>query len=477
MSASTHNLETPDSEKLSIWTKLAYGSGDLGTAITAALRAFFLLFFLTDVARLNPAAAGSILLINRIWDAFNDPIIGWLSDRTTTRWGRRRPWIIMGALPFGLLFFMLWLVPPFGPTGLFIYYLVVALLLDTSYTIINVPYAALTPELTRDYDERTSLNSYRFAFSVGGALVSAVLHPIIVSAFDDVRTGYMVSGLVWTIVSTVPCFIVFFGTYERPESMERPEDVPSIPLREQVRIAFANRPYRFVIALYLFSWLALQLVSSVLIFYMTYYIGRPEQMPLVLLAIQGTAFIFLFVWGAISRRLDKRIVYMMGASLWLVVQLGLYFVTPERSWLIIPLAMLAGAGVAVAYLIPWAMMPDIIEFDEWETGMRREGIFYGFMVFLQKTGIALGIFLVGRSLDLAGYVTPTDAVPVPVQPESALQAIRLFVGPVPAAILACSLVVAYFYPITRQLHEQIRKALAERKAKSGPDPLPAMAGD
>ncbi len=451
------------SEKLSFWTKLAYGSGDLGTAITAAMRAFFLLFFLTDVARINPAAAGSILLINRIWDAFNDPVIGWLSDHTVTRWGRRRPWLLIGAIPFGILFFMIWLVPPFGPTGLFMYYVVVALLLDTAYTVINVPYVSLTPELTRDYDERTSLNSFRFAFSIGGALVVAVLHPIIVGQFDDVRVGYMVSGAIWATISTIPCFIVFFCTRERPDSMVGSQH-DEMTFMEQIRVAFASKPYRYVILLYLFSWLALQLVSTVLIYYLTYYMGVPEMLPLVLLALQGTSFVFLFIWAWVSRRLDKRFVYMIGATIWLTMQIALYFVQPGMTRIIIPISMVAGAGVAVAYLIPWAMMPDVIEFDELKTGQRREGIFYGFMVFLQKTGIAIGIFMVGRLLASTGYITPTDAVPVPTQPESALNAIRLFIGPIPAGILVMGIVVAYFYPITREKHQQVRAALALRKA-------------
>jgi GPH family glycoside/pentoside/hexuronide:cation symporter len=460
MSAETATIDNR-SEKLPIWTKIAYGSGDLGTAITAALRAFFLLFFLTDVARLSPAAAGTILLINRLWDAVNDPVVGWLSDRTATRWGRRRPWIIIGAIPFGLLFFMIWLVPPFGQTGLFIYYVVIALLLDTSYTVINVPYTSLTPELTRDYDERTSLNSYRAAFSIGGALVAAVVHPLIVGQFDDIRMGYMVSGFIWATLSTIPCFIVFFATKERPESIETATH-DSIPLLRQIKIAFANKPYRYVIALYLFSWLALQLISTVLIYYLTYYIGAPEQLPLVLLAIQGTAFVFLFIWTAVSRRLDKRFVYMIGATIWLAALIALYFITPATKYLILPLSVVAGAGAAVAYLIPWSMMPDVIEFDELTTGLRREGIFYGFMVFLQKTSIAVAIFLVGRGLSLAGYITPTEAVQAPVQPESALASIRLFIGPVPAVILAISLVVVYFYPISRQRHLEAREELASR---------------
>ena len=460
MSASSVN-----SEKLPFITKLAYGSGDLGTAITSALRGFFLLFFFTDVARIHPANAALILLIGRFWDAVNDPFVGWLSDRTVTKWGRRRPWIFIGAIPFGLFFFLLWVVPPFGQTGLIIYYVVISILLDTFYTIINVPYTALTPELTHDYDERTSLNSFRFAFSVGGALLSAFLHPIIVTIAPDLRTGYLVSGLIWAIVSTIPCFIVFFNTTERPESMLPPTE-EAIPFWEQLRIAFSNGPYRFVIAIYLSSWLALQMVSTVLIYYLNYYLKVPEQLKWTLLAIQGSSFIFLFVWSQLSRRLDKRIVYIIGASIWLVVQIALYFLKPEQSYLLIPIGIIAGAGVAVAYLIPWAMMPDVIELDELKTRRRREGVFYGFMVLLQKAGIAIGIFAVGRALSASGYLVPTDAVPVPVQPESALQAIRLFMGPVPAIILLGSLALAYYYPITRSRHARIIAILDKRKARA-----------
>ena len=461
------------SEKLPFRLKLIYGSGDLGTAIVAALKAFFLLFFLTDVAQLAPAAAGSIILLTKVWDAVNDPIVGWLSDRTRTRWGRRRPWLLFGSLPFGLLFFMMWWVPPVDGAAKYLYYLVVGILMDASYTVVNVPYVALTPELTRDYDERTSLNSFRAGFSVLGAVAAAVLHPLIVGQFDDPRTGYMVSAAVWAVLATLPTLLVFFVTRERPESMEEPSGAEHMPLLQQVRVAFANRPYRFVITLYLFSWLALQLTAAVMAYYMTYYMGRGGMLPAVLGAIQLSAFFFIFVWSALSRRLDKRRVYLIGASIWLVVQMGLFLLTPDQANLLIPLGILSGVGVATAYLIPWSMMPDVIEFDEWETGERREGIFYGFMVFLQKTGIAVAIWLVGMALGWAGYVTPSAALPTPAQPESALFAIRLFVGPVPALILACSLVVAYFYPITRRLHADMRAALARRREAAAADPAAA----
>lgn len=459
-------------ERLAASTKLAYGAGDFGTAIVAALKGFFLLIFLTDVARLDPAAAGSILLLNKIWDAVNDPLIGWLSDRTRTRWGRRRPWILFGAIPFGLLFFLLWLTPPLDPTAKYLYYLVIALLGDTAFTAVNVPYTALTPELTRDYDERTSLNSYRFGFSIAGGLIAAVAHPLIVGRFDDPRLGYTVSAAVWGILVALPCFVVFLGTRERPEHIAPKKPATTIPYGRQLRIALANRPYRFVIGLYLLSWFALQLVQTVLIYFLTYYLRRADQIPLVLLAVQGSSFVFLFVWSMVSRRLDKRLVYMLGAAIWLAVQLALFFVTPDRFAWVLPLAALAGAGVAVAYLIPWAMMPDVIEYDELQTGERREGIFYGFMVFLQKACLALGIYLVGLVLSWTGYITPTDAIPMPIQPEPALMAIRLLIGPGPAIILAASLVLVYFYPITRTEHARVRAALAHRAGPGGPQMAP-----
>ncbi|MGL4648047.1 MAG: MFS transporter, partial [Caldilineaceae bacterium] len=187
-------------------------------------------------------------------------------------------------------------------------------------------------------------------------------------------------------------------------------------------------------------------------------------LPVVLVSIQLSTFAFVFVWSALSRKLDKRMVYLIGASIWLVVQMGLYLVAPGQIPLLIVLAVFSGIGVSTAYLIPWSMMPDVIEFDEWETGDRREGIFYGFMVFMQKSCIAVAIWGVSQALNWSGYITPTDAVPVPVQPDAALATIRLFIGPIPAAILALSLVVAYFYPISRHLHAEMRAALARRRA-------------
>lgn len=453
-------------EKLPLRMKLAFGAGDIGPAIATIIISFFQLFFLTTVAGLRADLAGTILLVAKIWDAINDPIIGWLSDRTRSRFGRRRPWLLFGAVPFGIIFLLQWLVPPFDDTGKFIYYLAMTMLFSIAFTVVNVPYTALTPELTPNYDERTNLNSFRFAFSIGGSLIAGSLHPLIVGSFcadpeacraAEAQIGYAVSGAVWG-ACCVPFFLwCFAGTRER---YHPPSDTPALGVVAQVRTALSNRPYQFVIGIYLCSWLAVQGTAAVLTFFVTFWLQQPRLIPAALLAVQGTAFVFLFVWSAVSRRIGKQAVYIIGMVFWIGVQAVLFFVQPDQVVLAIMLAALAGVGVSTAYLIPWSMLPDVIEYDELRTGERREGVFYGFMVFLQKVGLALGLFLVGYVLAQAGF---DEAAPAGQQPESALTAIRVMIGPAPAIPLVLGILLTAFYPITRQRHTEMRAQLDQRR--------------
>jgi GPH family glycoside/pentoside/hexuronide:cation symporter len=450
------------SEKLSPLTKLAFGVGDLGPAIVAAINGFFLNAFLLDVAGLRPAVAGAIFLIVKIWDAVNDPIMGALTDRTRTRWGRRRPWLLFAAIPFGLFFFLQWIVPPLDDFGKFWYYLVVALLLDAAYTAVNVPYAALTPELTHDYDERTSLSSYRFSFSILGGVLAAFLHTIIVGAFANVFTGYAVSAAIWAFFLIVPNFITFAFTRESHFKEERPQGPGFI---EGLRVAFANRAFIYVTLIYMLSWLSIQFVQTNLILYVKYWIGAESQFGTLVLAVQVSSFLFLLLWARVSHRIGKQSTYYIGMTFWIGVEIALFFVQPGQVPLLFVLAVLAGAGVSIGYLIPWSMLPDVIELDELQTGQRREGVFYGFFVFLQKFGISLGLALSNFALEAAGYVNQVPGGEAPVQPPPVLMALRIFVSLVPALILLTSFLVVRAYPITREKHAQMRLELARRRAE------------
>jgi GPH family glycoside/pentoside/hexuronide:cation symporter len=473
----------PELAPMDFKTKLAYGAGDLGPAITANILAFYLLFFFTNVAGLNAALAGSVLLIGKIWDAVNDPIVGMMSDRTRSRkWGRRYPWILYGAIPFGITFFLQWIVPKFSNNpdtqqwSLFWYYVAIAILFNIFYTMVNLPYTALTPELTQDYNERTSLNSFRFAFSIGGSILSLILALIIfaqVPGNDEVK--YILLGVVCAVLSTLPLYWCVYGTRDRSavvvKQLAQPEDAPSLPYLRQLQIVFSNRPFLYVIGIYLCSWLGVQVTAAILPFFVVNWLGQSSQVfTYVALCVQGTALVMLFVWSRISQRVGKKAVYFMGMGIWIIAQGGLFFLQPDQTGLVYPLAIMAGIGVSTAYLIPWSMMPDVIELDELKTGQRREGIFYGFMVLLQKIGLAVGLFIVGWALDRAGFIESLPGQPEPTQPATALLAIRLAIGPMPTIALLCGLVLAYLYPITREVHAEILLKLRERKANASREP-------
>jgi glycoside/pentoside/hexuronide:cation symporter, GPH family len=459
-------------DKLSFWTKLAYGAGDTGPAMTANVLAIYLLVFLTNVAGMDAGLAGLTLGVGKIWDAVNDPMVGVLSDRSRHRWGRRLPWLFWGAIPFGITFLMQWVVPFKNQWWLFGFYVVASVLFNSFYTVVNLPYTAMTAELTQDYDERTSLSSFRFMFSIGGSIVSLMIALLIFKLVPDASMKFLVLAAVISAISVATLYWCVWGTKRRAMAIEKlrlagPVE-PELPLRQQVSIALSNRPFLFVIGLYLCSWFAVQNTVAFIPFFAKNYMGLTDQAyTLVLIAVQVTAFLMLGVWRSLSARVGKKTVYMMGNALWMIAELGLFMLKPGQTGLLYALGIVIGMGVSTAYLIPWSMIPDVIELDELKTGQRREGVFYSFMVFLQKLVLAAALAIVGQTLQAAGFLSQMAGQPEPIQPPAALDAIRWMVGPLPAVVLAIGIALAYFYPITKEKHAEILLQLAERKRSQG----------
>lgn len=460
----------PAPRPFSLAGKLAFGAGDIGPGMTANLLAFSFLIFLTTTAGLSPVAAGSVLAIGRVWDAINDPLIGYLSDNTRSRWGRRYPWMVLGALPFGLTFFLTWIVPGFqSETARFWYYVIIALLFQVFNTVVNLPYTTLTAELTKDYDERTELTAFRLGSSLTGAISALALGLLISNLVDDPRQQYMILAAVCSVLAVLPLLWCVIGTY--PYAVERgalqPVDDPNaaakLPFLQQIKIVLSNRAFLCVVGIYLFAWLALQMTASVIPFYATFVMNLDSYF-LAALLVQGTAIAMMVVINYLSRRYGKQEAFYAGIGTWIIAQIALFFIQPGQVAALYLLCVVVSFGVAAAYVVPWAMLPDVIELDELQTGQRREGVFYAFMTLLQKVGLAGGLLLVGYALELSGFVSPdvTPGAEAVIQPDSALLAIRVFIGPVPAVLLVVALVMAYFYPITRQKHEEILLRLAER---------------
>jgi GPH family glycoside/pentoside/hexuronide:cation symporter len=452
----------PEREHLPLRLKLLFSTGDLSTSIPLAIVMFFQLYFLTDVAGLRPDYAGWSVGLSRIWDAVNDPLFGLVSDRIRTRWGRRRVLLLFGALPLGLSFMLMWIVPSLGQLGLAIYYAVAFILFDTIFTMVHVGYNALTPEMTPDYDERSSLNGYRMVFSISGTLAAIILATVLGWYITDQRLLFALIGLILGVISMIPPLIVFSVTRERPV-----DELPApLPVGRALSETLSNVPFRLVMGLYLLSWTAASILAAVLVYFANYYLRVPEQATYFVLVAQGSAILFipLVVW--LARRLDKRRAFILGTASWMLV-LALYTIGPSQVSAAYLLAFLAGAGIATAYVIPWAMVPDIVEYDELRTGRRREGSYYAFASFFQKLATGAAIWAMGQALAWTGYITPIPGEPLPAQPPDAVQAIRLFAGPVSAALLALAILCAWFYPITRESHRALREKLAGRELETG----------
>ena len=235
-------------------------TGDLSTSIPLAILMFFQLYFLTDVAGLRPDYAGWAIGASRLWDAVNDPLFGLLSDRLRTRWGRRRVLLLFGAVPLGVFFMLMWIVPALNQTWLAVYYAMTFILFDTAFTIVHVGYNALTPEMTSDYDERSALNGYRMVFSISGTLGAIILATVLGWSISDARVLYLILGIGLGLISMIPPLVVFSVTRERAaDTLPKP-----LPLGQALRQTLGNHPFRMVMGLYLLSWTTASILAAVL---------------------------------------------------------------------------------------------------------------------------------------------------------------------------------------------------------------------
>jgi GPH family glycoside/pentoside/hexuronide:cation symporter len=446
-------------EPMSRRSKLLYGVGDTGFSLTGTIIGVLFAIYLTDVVGLRPGLAAVALFIGRTWDYVNDPLIGHLSDRTRSRWGRRRPFLLFGFLPYAVAFALLWWKPPIdAPLALAAYYAIAYLLYDAAATFVYMPYFALTPELTQDYDERTALTTYRMAFSILGSLVAFTVPLLIIGTMRPENAGRVLTmGMLFGTISALPLLAVFFSTRERPEFQQ--QAVPS--LKESLRAAVRNRPFLFAVGIFLLTWTAVDLVQAVLLFFLKYRMGLEAQSDLIAGTVFVVALLALPLWEWTSRHWDKRLAYVAGVAFWAGVQIVLVVISPGWGMgVVLALAALAGVGVGAAHVLPWSIIPDAVEWDELATGQRHEGMFYSLVTLMQKAASSLAIPLALLMLELTGYVPNA-----PQQTPSAVRGIQVLMGPVPAVLLCAGILFALFYPLSRGRHAQVRAELEARRAR------------
>ena len=446
-----------ETDKLSLKVKLGYGICDLGGNLYFTVIAFLLLNFLTDTLGLGPGPAGLVIMAGKIWDAVTDPAVGFISDRTRSRWGRRRPFIFWGSFPLWACMVLMFTHPGLSHPGqLFAWALVVYCLLCFSYTLVNIPYNALTPELTRDFHERTRLNGFRFGFAMVGTLVGAGAALPIVQSFENVRLGYTVLGALFGFLMLATAMVTVF-TVKEPRAGEGAEETGQGLIHTYAQV-FKNRPYVIILTVYTLHVTALTMVSGMAIYYFKYIHGDESRTTLAMLILLGTAMALIPPSVYLAGKWGKKTVYALGLVLFALGGVVLYLFGhqygPGFSYAVMALA---GIGMGLTHAMPYSMVPDTVEYDYLNTGVRREGAYYGIWTFGIKLGQAVALGVTGLVLSWTGY--QADAV----QSQAAAHGIRFLMGPLPGLIFLFAAGLLLVYPITRARYEEILSRIQARE--------------
>ncbi len=435
--------------KLPVRTKLGFGVADLGGNLFFTAMGFWSLNYLTDTVAIPAAVAGAAVMVGKLWDAVTDPMMGFISDRTRTRWGRRRPYLLFGSVPLFLSMWFFFTNPHIAsPLWSAVWAAFALCFLNTAYTVVNIPYSALTPEMTQDYHERSSLNGYRFGFAVLGTILGAGAVLPIIGLFKTRDAGFSAVGAVLGIVMAVTALVTFFSVRE-PDHSKTPR--PTEGFFETYMAVFKNRPYINILVTYALNLTALNFVQGILVYYFKYLYNNEGATTIAMVMLLVVAMLCIPVSVLVSKRIGKKRTYQISFLILATACMGIFLLGHVLGMnFFLAMMVYAGIGIGFGYVAPWAMVPDTIEYDAVRTGKRKEGAFYGMWTFTSKVGASLSIFMTGAILGWAKY-SPNLSEQLP----SARFAIRLLVGPVPAAVFLAAMLLVQFYPLDEKAYEAI----------------------
>ena len=442
-------------EQLPIGQILSYALPTFSTATIMMTVAIYLPNFYTDELGLTAGMLSWVFLFGRIWDAVTDPTMGHISDRTHTRWGRRRPYFLLSALPIWLFYYLIWSPSPsLSTNGLFVHLLICYLLLYTLWTIFNIPYYSMGMELTPEYHERSRLFGWRQGFSVAG-IVAGTLAPVVFSRIAGSKVvGYSWMAAVVGGVCVVLILIMFFIIQERRESVKR----PAFPFFKGLGVTFRNRAFVILMLVYLTSMIGQSFITPLAI-YMAKYVVKVEWVtqPLILTYMSASLLSIPF-WLYLSKRIGKNRTWT-AAMLIGAIGYALVYTVHEGTWLRwILLTIPTGAPYGCTMMLGPAIQADVIDSDELETGTRREGAFIGVWSFIDKAAIGLAVFVGLQGLEIFGYV------PNVTQTKIVITGITVLYSLLPASLNLVAVFIFQKFPITREVHAEIRAQLDARKS-------------
>jgi GPH family glycoside/pentoside/hexuronide:cation symporter len=374
---------------------------------------------------------------------------------------------------------MLWSAPNWESQVALLTYVTLSFMIsDTLTTLVSVPFLSLTPELTPDYDERTTLTSYRSVFQLIGALSMVIAAPAIVDmvlrAGGTQQQGFMLVGAIFGSIGAIPLLLIGLFIHET----STPEQQQNLPFRKAMDSAWKNIPFRFAVGLHLLNWASVDMVAVAFPYFLLYWVAQGDLLASIHIlgfdlayesaffgTLMSVCILFVPFWSWLSKRRNKREAYAIGMVFWVAVALMIYTIQPGQTTYLLIIAALAGIGVSAAYTLPDAIFADVIEWDELRTGRRREGVFYGIRTLIRKLTGALIIFITLQLLGWSGYVSPPVGITQFTQSDSALRMIRLLVSPFGAIMLSGTIILAWLFPLSREQYARIQKLLVKRRGQ------------
>jgi GPH family glycoside/pentoside/hexuronide:cation symporter len=444
-------------EKISHKIKIGFGAGEFSSSIFFTITSFWLLNFLTDEVRLSAVLAGTALLIGKIWDAVIDPFIGYISDHTRSRWGRRRPYILFFAIPFGIAFVLMFRNPGIAAqTGKFVWAMLTYVFFCTVYSFTNIPYNAILPEISKDYNERTSISGFKQAFAVIGTLLGAGAALPIMAIFASRTAGYIGMSAIFGFLAGLSLLITFFSVRE-PRVVEQPKGESIV---KSLKDVFTNKPYLLLLSAWFTNSTAVAIMEAMLIYYYKYIFQDEGSVTMAMIILLVVTIVTIPFWVWFARKVSKKTAYAIGMTLTLLAVVLFAFTADQLGQTLALIYMiLAGFGFSSHYVLPWSMAPDTIENGYARTGVRREGVYYSVWTFAIALGGAFAGFLVGQSLGLFGYIPDT------VQSASSILGMRLLIGPLPAVLILLGNLALLFYPLNQKRYEEVQASIRGREDK------------
>jgi glycoside/pentoside/hexuronide:cation symporter, GPH family len=441
--------------KLSVKEKIGYSLGDTASHFVWDMVGFWLLFFYTDVYGISAAAAGTIMLVARFWDMAIDPVIGVVSDRTNTRWGKFRPYILFGAIPYAILAILTFTTPNFGETGKIIYAGATYVLLMTAYAAINLPYSALGAVMTDDTYERAGLNTYRFIAGFTGQFVVTGLALTLAEFFGggDKAIGFQYTVFLFAGLSLLFFFITFKTTRERVHPPK--EQVNS--LKEDIGNLFKNKAWIVLALVGIISFIMFAMQNAAIAYYFKYYLGRENNVQLFNVIGTVALIVALPLSKPLAKRFGNKNVFI-GSSL----ISGLFFILIYIAGIndlttIYVFNIIAKMAYAPAVPLLWTMIADSADYGEWTTGRRATGLYFSAAVFAQKAGWGIGAAIAGWILAASSFV------PNVIQNDTAITGIKLLVSVIPGILYMSCALFMIFYKIDTKTTTLMKKELDARR--------------